>query len=256
MDPVAWQVEWHRGDAAAFHARPVPGDLAPSVWVFEVDRPALVLGSSQPDDHVDLERARAAGIDVVRRRSGGGAVLLVPDEVVWVDVIVPAVSPVWDADVVRSAWWLGEVWARALSEVLPPTTASRLSVHRGRSVPSEWSRHVCFAGVGPGEVLDGRSKLVGVSQRRTRLHARFQCALHRRWQPELIAALLRAPGPRASDLFDVVATVDVDVDDLVGALVDRLGWAHRELGTPATSVEGAEAAADANSQGVQPASHP
>jgi lipoate-protein ligase A len=220
---AAWQVEHHRGDAARFHALEVPADLGPSVWVFDVDTPALVLGSSQPEEHVDLDRARATGIDVVRRRSGGGAVLLVPGEVVWVDVIVPVSSPVWDADVVRSSWWLGDVWAGAVAHAVPRSVGDVLRVHRGPLVPSEWSRHVCFAGVGPGEVLDGQAKLVGVSQRRTRLHARFQCALHRRWQPELIAGLFRRPGPSAEDLAGVAATIDpsVDlvVDDLVAALV-------------------------------------
>jgi lipoate-protein ligase A len=220
VESATWQVEHHRGDAASFHARPVPDDVGPSVWVFDVAAPALVLGSSQPDDHVDLDRARDAGIEVVRRRSGGGAVLLIPDEVVWMDVIVPVTSPLWDSDVVRSAFWLGDVWADALATVVPGSAPMR--VHRGPVVPSEWSRHVCFAGIGPGEVLDGRAKLVGVSQRRTRLHARFQCALHRRWQPELVAGLFRRPGPEAVDLVDVVATVDRDVDDLVAAVLAGL----------------------------------
>jgi lipoate-protein ligase A len=201
------------------------------VWVFEVDTPALVLGSSQPEGHVDLPGARSAGIEVVRRRSGGGAVLLLPGEIVWVDVIVPAASPLWVTDVVRSAWWLGDVWTDALSSVAPSSspTGSR-HVHRGRLVESAWSRHVCFAGIGPGEVIEGGAKLVGVSQRRTRLHARFQCALHRHWQPETMAGLLRAPGPRAEDLAGVAATVDVDVDDLVPALLDGLERAHRRAG--------------------------
>lgn len=247
MATTAWQVEHHRGDAAGFHAREVPVDLGPSVWVFDVEAPALVLGSSQPEDHVDLDRARAAGIDVVRRRSGGGAVLLVPDEVVWVDVIVPVSSPVWDADVVRSSWWLGDVWAGALAAVLPRRTGTALRVHHGPLVASEWSRHVCFAGVGPGEVLDGQAKLVGVSQRRTRLHARFQCALHRRWQPELIAGLLRPPGPGVADLVGVAATADVEVDDLIAALLVGLDRAHRALGPTDRSVTGDD--------GTQPTAH-
>ena len=41
-----------------------------------------------------------------------------------------------------------------------------------------WCPLVCFAGVGPGEVLAGGRKLVGISQRRTRAGARFQCAVH------------------------------------------------------------------------------
>ena len=39
---------------------------------------------------VDLEACAGAGVEVVRRRSGGGAVLVEPGSVVWVDVLVAA----------------------------------------------------------------------------------------------------------------------------------------------------------------------
>ena len=47
-----------------------------------------------------------------------------------------------------------------------------------------WSALVCFAGIGPGEVLDGDGrKWVGISQRRTRDWIRLQTMAHRRWSP-------------------------------------------------------------------------
>jgi hypothetical protein len=46
----------------------------------------LVLGSRQSDDIVDLRVARAKGVNIVRRRSGGGAVLVGPDRCLWIDV--------------------------------------------------------------------------------------------------------------------------------------------------------------------------
>ena len=58
--------------------------------MFEVDRPALVLGSTQRAEVVDERACADAGVEVVRRRSGGGAVLLEPGAVVWFDVVVPA----------------------------------------------------------------------------------------------------------------------------------------------------------------------
>ena len=88
-----------------------------AVHVFEVERPALVLGSAQPDDVVDRAACAAAGVEVVRRRSGGGAVLLEPGGVVWVDVELPRGDPLWDDDVGRAAWWLGERWAVALADL-------------------------------------------------------------------------------------------------------------------------------------------
>ena len=47
----------------------------------------------------------------------------------------------------------------------------------------------------------GGRKVVGISQRRTRGWARFQCAAYRRWDPAALVALLgRRPAPRSDDL--------------------------------------------------------
>ncbi len=205
-----WYEDYACGDAGEFHRREVPADLGPSVWWFEVDHAALVLGSSQPIGHVDLGACHRAAIDVVRRRSGGGAVLLQPGDVTWVDVVIPTRHHHWTADVSTSALWLGGVWQRTLEEL----GVQDITVHRGPMISTRWSRHVCFAGVGGGEVIAGVSKLVGISQRRTRFGARFQCALYHRWRPGAHAELFAKPGPSARDLLDAAASVDVPFDDL------------------------------------------
>ena len=56
----------------------------------EVTAPALVLGSTQSAGDADPDRAVKDGYDIVRRRSGGGAVWLAPGAQLWVDVWVPA----------------------------------------------------------------------------------------------------------------------------------------------------------------------
>lgn len=149
-------------------------------------RPALVLGSTQPDADVDLDRARQAGVDVVRRRSGGGAVLVVPDHVVWVEVAVPAGDPLWEDDVGRASWWLGDVWAEALSSL----GFGRPEVHRGSPVTTPWSRTICFAGLGPGEATVDGGKVLGLSQRRTRAGAVFHCAVPLRLDGPVLVELL------------------------------------------------------------------
>ncbi|MEO7442574.1 MAG: hypothetical protein ABIW46_03465 [Acidimicrobiales bacterium] len=152
----------------------------------EVEGPALVLGSTQPSAHVEDVVAAALGVEVVRRRSGGGAVLVEPGRMLWVDVVVPAGDDLWQADVGRAFWWLGEVWARALISL----GAAGARVHRGPLLSSRWSPMVCFAGLGPGEVCAGGGKVVGISQRRVREGALFQCAVPLAWDPAAIAALL------------------------------------------------------------------
>jgi lipoate-protein ligase A len=175
------------GSAGDFHARDLP-DVA-AVWQFDVEHPAIVLGSRQPVDVLDVDACRRADVEIVRRRSGGGVVLLVPGATEWVDVVVPATDPGWDDDVRRSMVRIGERWVEALRDVVD----GELTVHRRPMVRTPWSELVCFAGIAPGEVLLDGVKLIGLSQRRTRRGARFQCAVNRHFDDELLIDLLAAP---------------------------------------------------------------
>jgi lipoate-protein ligase A len=218
---MGWSVSHHRGGAGAFHARPLPDPAERALWWFEVERPALVLGSAQRFDVVDAAAASEAGVEVVRRHSGGGAVLVEPAGTVWLDVVLPAGDPLWEEDVGRAFHWLGRAWAAALVDAGLPA-----AVHLGPLVRSEWSRLVCFAGLGPGEVtVDGR-KVVGIAQRRTRSAARFQCAAVSRWEPGEIAGLLALdPHERrrlTADLTGAVLPLPVDVDTLRSSLERHL----------------------------------
>lgn len=184
-----WQVERVRATAGEVHARELPDPVVPAVWVVEATTPAVVLGSTQPDEVVDRGRARALGYEVVRRRSGGGAVVVEPGAVLWVDVLVPRGDPRWSDDVGVATHWLGRLWASALA-----AAGHDAHVHEGAMEAGELGRLVCFAGRGPGEVFTGgdgaEAKTVGISQRRTRAAARFQCACLLRWDPAPLAELL------------------------------------------------------------------
>ncbi|HVM09248.1 MAG TPA: hypothetical protein VM345_12340 [Acidimicrobiales bacterium] len=177
---------------------PAVPDLVRTVEVLEAETPAIVLGSTQRDDVVDRDECEAAGVEVARRRSGGGAVLVDPAEVLWVDVLVPHGDPLWVDDVNRSTAWLGRAWVSALREV---GAIEDPVVHEGAICLNRWGRLVCFAGLGPGEVTSGAGgpKVVGISQRRTRDGARFQCAVPFRWEPRRITSLLRFESATARD---------------------------------------------------------
>jgi len=175
-----------RGDAKTLHDRPIEANAG--VEVLEIVRSAVVLGSTQALDVVDSERAEALGLDIVRRRSGGGVVVLQNGEHVWIDVTVPRGHRLWSDDVERATWWVGDIWCAALSSVLPH---GEWSVHRERLVATAPERAVCFASIGPGEVVHEGHKVVGISQRRTKDAARFQCTVFRRIDIDLHRALLR-----------------------------------------------------------------
>lgn len=209
-----WKVERLRGSASEVHARDVPPDSPPTVWVVEPTDRSVVLGSSQAETDIDRDAAARAGIAVARRRSGGGAVLVTPASMVWVDVILPRNHHAWTDDIGRASVWMGERWAEALDAlgvdgevVQPPMTADPLA------------RVVCFVGRGPGEVLVGGAKAVGISQRRTREVARFQCAALLAWDPDTLLDLL-APLPEVDEDRVRAAGVGLPVD--AGALVEAL----------------------------------
>ncbi|MEI8239612.1 MAG: hypothetical protein WCI22_09335 [Actinomycetota bacterium] len=210
---MTWHIQHVHGDAGAFHGARVVAER--SITFVTVERPTLVLGSAQSRAAVDARVAEALGVEVVLRRSGGGAVLLMPGEFVWADVVVPACDPLWDTDVARSMVWVGEWWRRAL--------AVAATVHLDAMGPNQWSRQVCWAGIGTGEVVTSNgAKLVGISQRRTRECARFQTMCHLRARPEMVAALVAFPRPTAAVLAPMFATVGVAETDLRTVLVDQL----------------------------------
>ncbi|MEZ5256090.1 MAG: hypothetical protein R2705_04145 [Ilumatobacteraceae bacterium] len=211
-----------RGSATAFHARELTDPVPANVTFFEPDGPALVLGSSQPIQTADLDRCRRRGVEVVVRRSGGGAVLVVPGETLWFDIELPVGHERLDADVGRSMWWIGDRVAEVLNHERRIAAADGpvASVHTGALVHSPWSRLVCFAGLGPGEVTMAGRKVFGVSQRRTRAGARFQCMVLVRWDPAALLDLLARPAqgddpatppfPTTVDLEPLGGGVDLD----------------------------------------------
>ena len=222
-DDRGWEVEQLKGTAQQLHDAPVSFDRR-AVLVQLVTRPALVLGSTQPIDTVDLDATAERGLEVARRHSGGGAVLLSPGTHVWVDVVVPAGDPLWLDDVARSSWWLGASWARAVTAL----SEQPASVHHGGLDDRELGRLACFAATGPGEVLVGDRKIVGISQRRTRLGARFQCVVYLQWHPDELLALLHA-GSRRGALTEALAdrADAISMDALAG--VDQVWRVVEEL---------------------------
>ncbi len=221
-----WLVRELRGSASELHGAELAAESPPGeavVWVLEVDRPALVLGSAQRADDVDHEVAAREGVEVARRRSGGGAVLLAPGEAVWVDFLVPRGHPLWDDDVSRSSLWLGSIWAAALAQL----GVRGAQVHSGGMQCALAGSAVCFAGLGPGEVTSDGAKVVGISQRRTRVGARFQSVLLSRWDARgyerLLAPGLGRAGIPQGALDDLsVLAVDAPADLVVSRLVSSL----------------------------------
>jgi lipoate-protein ligase A len=172
-DLISWRIERLGGPAAVLVQRGIPDRPERLVRWCEPERPAVVWGSAQ------REAPNPWGWEVVRRRTGGAAVYVAPGRLVWADVVLPRGDPLWSDDVGVAAEWLGDVWSQCLGDV----GVSGTTVHRGAMVKGRWSSLVCFAGVAAGEVVIGGRKVVGISQRRTKHAALFQCAALLYWDP-------------------------------------------------------------------------
>lgn len=216
----SWKLYTEHVSAGEQHGRDLVAERA--VWDVRITQKAMVLGSRQDESLLNGELCSRDGIEVVRRRSGGGIVFLAPGEHVWLDVVVPRGDVLWSDDVAQASWWLGDVWVQTLNAL----GENDVSVHHESLSSDAWGDLLCFAGVGPGEVVqqddESLSKLVGISQRRTRDYARFQCTIYTKWNPHDVEMyVVNTPG-NLSEIAHRVAVVQASQQAIVDTFVSHL----------------------------------
>jgi len=167
MTPAALAPEDVLGAATALLEAAMDGE--PGALAVTFTDTTLVLGSAQPEESVDRAACAADGVRVLRRGSGGGAVLCDP-ALLEVDVALPAGHPLLVDDVSESYRFLGEAWRDALAEL--GVDGRMVAVDEARAATDERraaARVACYAGLSPYEVVDrDGAKLVGFCQRRRR----------------------------------------------------------------------------------------
>ncbi len=224
---MASEVLTHHLSAQDFHDLPSPDLTTPQIWVNQVKHRAIVLGSRQrPTERwVKVGDAVGRGVEVARRRSGGGVVLIDPASTVWIDVLLPRDHPLWSDDVQAAFAWVGEAWAQALIEV----GASNVVV--ANAGEAQGAENLCFAGVGAGEVLVGGHKVVGLSQRRWRDGARFQA--------------LATTGPQPLWGLDLLTTAALEsYGGVAAAHALPVGWPFQPDAVQRTTIEHLQTALD------------
>ena len=155
---------------------------------------ALVLGSRQSERLIDLGRAAQRNIEVIRRRSGGGIVLVDPHRSLWIDIEIGADDSRYVAEPLGMMAQVGRWWLAALISL--DCALPGIWQFVGQTGSDSDGELVCFAGRSHGELMVEQLKLVGLSQRRTRDGARVQGQLHFADPTDEILALLVGEAPR------------------------------------------------------------
>ncbi len=133
----------------------------PTLRLYGWEPPCLSLGRGQPAADVNVEALGAAGFDLIRRPTGGKAILHV-DELTY-SIILPQEDPRVTGGIVESYRRLSAGLVRGLERLgLTGIVADRQAEARGLEGP------VCFEVPSDYEITVGGRKLVGSAQMRAR----------------------------------------------------------------------------------------
>ena len=200
-------------------------DREATMYVVRADRATIVLGSAQSIEILDAQQVGETPLR--RRRGGGGLVLAQPDDL-WIDWWIPADDPRWRSDVHASSRMVGQWWADVLKEVV----RGDVTVHDGPIEGDRAYRLVCFAGRGPGEVFVDGAKAVGVTQWRVREGLFVSTIMHAHPSDDVLGYLQEVPEGLAGALeHQVLSSItDVDAEVLTESLRHAGGsWQYRVI---------------------------
>ncbi len=135
------------------------GEAIPTLRLYAWDPPCLSLGQAQPFADVDIARLEERGWDVVRRPTGGRAILHT-DEITY-SIVAPADEP-------RVAGSILESYNRLSIALLQAVKALGLPVEikEDTGLSHETSNPVCFEVPSAYEITVNRKKLIGSAQAR------------------------------------------------------------------------------------------
>lgn len=142
-------------DNMALDLRLLEEATRPTLRLYTWERPTLSLGRNQSDDWVDVELCKRLNVEVVRRPTGGRALLHMDDEITYA-VILPQIG---DLSVRQSFEGIASVLGRALQKCGLDVEATASS-----SAPAAKLNPHCGEVVTAGEVCWHGRKLVGSAQ--------------------------------------------------------------------------------------------
>lgn len=146
------------------------GVSRPQVLLWQYDTPAIIMGCSQRPDEAQLQSAERAGLPIMRRGSGGGAVMAGP----WmlsVTLFIPEAHEIGSLNIIKIFSWLEKIWIQALNDCgVDCKGVDKTLIDQSKQIAKQQEvQWACYGSLSHGEVVspDGR-KLVGLAQIRKR----------------------------------------------------------------------------------------
>jgi lipoate-protein ligase A len=207
------------------------GVSPPTLRFYTWQSPWISLGTAQSSRDLDPIGISSRGWGIVRRASGGTAVLHRGQ--LGYALILPADHPLWRGDLISSYQRLAQPIAEGLARlnIRVEPAAPGLMSRPGDGAPSLAAR-LCFCALGPYELLDGhRRKLIGNAQIRRRAailqHGTVQIS---GGQEELVALLSGTDETERASLIhflrqhvgslEEAAGRPIDLEDVAAAITD------------------------------------
>ena len=134
------------------------GTVPPTLRLYDWSPPCLSLGYNQPFSDIDINRLNSRGWDVVRRPTGGRAILHT-DELTYA-VIGPKTDPRLKGGLMDSYWRISQALFQALITLGLP-----VEVHTGKN-PLAHHQPVCFENPSEFEITVDGKKIIGSAQAR------------------------------------------------------------------------------------------
>lgn len=152
----------------------------PMALFWQYDDAAVIMGCSQKPDQAQQQRAEQAGLPIMRRGSGGGAVLAGP----WmlsVTLFIPADHAIAEQNIIEIFSWFEQIWLTALHQCgVPCKGVDQPIIDRSKEISeTRQLKWACYASLSHGEVVsEDDRKLVGLAQIRKRKGVALVSGLH------------------------------------------------------------------------------
>ncbi len=144
------------------------GESLPTLRFFDWSPPCLSLGHAQDVEDVDLDRPKSLGYGIVRRPTGGKAILHI-DEITY-SIVTKQDDPRVEGGIVESYRRLSEGLMRGLElmDLLGRNDKTYLTAENAESAKKKEERPICFESPSNYEITVIGKKLIGSAQARKR----------------------------------------------------------------------------------------